>query len=135
MDAKDLGPKVEQLLKKVRTDPKVLAAILYGSQARRESASDSDTDVCLVLPPEKDLKTDQAVVLEEYLHDAGSRLDIRVFQQLPLYIRSRVLREGVVLFCNDEDALYALAYRTAQAYEDFKPLYRLYLEQVADAGS
>jgi hypothetical protein len=31
----------------------------------------------------------------------------------------------------DEDALYEVAFRTAQAFEDFKHIYRDYLEQVA----
>jgi len=49
--------------------------------------------------------------------------------------RVQRLKEGEILFCSDLDSLYDLAYRTAQAFEDFKPIYREYLEQVADAGS
>jgi hypothetical protein len=45
------------------------------------------------------------------------------------------LKEGAVLLCKDLDALYVIAYRTAQAFEDFKPIYRDYLNQVAHAGS
>ena len=61
-------------------------------------------------------------------------LDIHVFQQLPLYIRTRVLREGQVLFERDPDALYELAFRTAQAFEDFKPIYYAYLAEMARGG-
>jgi hypothetical protein len=46
-----------------------------------------------------------------------------------------VLKEGKILLCKDEDALYEVAYRTAQAFEDYKPYYRRYLEEVARAGS
>jgi hypothetical protein len=76
-------------------------------------------------------KTPQTVRMR-YLKDAD--LDLRIFQQLPLYVRRRVLKEGVVLVCRDFDALYAMAYRTAQAFEDFKRIYRQYLEQVAHVG-
>ena len=62
---------------------------------------------------------------------AGSDLDVAIFQQVPLYIRSRVLREGTVLFVRDEEALYGLATRTARAFEDFRHVYREYLDQVA----
>jgi len=62
-------------------------------------------------------------------------LDVQVFQQLPLYIRRRVLKEGKGLFVRDMDALYQLAFRTAQAFEDFKPIYYTYLAEVARAGS
>lgn len=68
-----------------------------------------------------------------YLKDHD--LDIRIFQQLPLPIRRRVLKEGVVLFCRDLDALYAMAYRTAQAFEDFKLIYREYLACIIHDGS
>jgi len=40
-----------------------------------------------------------------------------------------------VLFVRDEDALYDLAFRTIQAFEDFRPYYRTYLAEVARAGS
>jgi hypothetical protein len=61
-------------------------------------------------------------------------LDVHLFQQLPLYIRRRVLKEGQVLFERDTDALYELAFRTAQAFEDFKPIYQTHLAEVARAG-
>jgi hypothetical protein len=57
-----------------------------------------------------------------------------VSRQFPLYVRRRVLREGPVLFVRDEDLLYEVAFQTAQAFEDFKPTYHRYLEQVAHAG-
>ena len=70
-----------------------------------------------------------------YLEGGSGRLRIHVFQQLPLYVRGRVLKEGVVLLCKDWDALYGIACRTAQAFDDFKPIYRAYLDQVAHVGS
>lgn len=42
-----------------------------------------------------------------------------------------MLKEGHVEYARDEDALYELAYRTAQAFEDFKHTYHDYLDQVA----
>lgn len=124
-----------RVIERVQTDEDVLAVILYGSHAREEAASSSDVDLCLILRPGKDTRGDQTRVQAAYLEFSGDRLDIRVFQQLPLYIRRRVLREGRVLFCRDEDALYALSYWTAQQFEDFKPIYYAYLAEVARAGS
>lgn len=128
-----MGPVVDRLLEKVQTDDAVLAVLLFGSRARGEETAGSDIDLCLVLRPGNDTKAGQMSVRMAYAAQEG--LDIHVFQQIPLYIRRRVLREGVVLLCKDLDALYAIAWRTAQAYEDFKPIYRQYLEQVARAGS
>lgn len=127
--------RVERLIEKVKADEAVLAVMLFGSCARGEEVPGSDIDVCLVLAPGKDTRHDQVTAQMEYLKSGSERLDIRIFQRLPLYIRRRVLKEGTVLFCRDLDTLYAVAYRTAQAFEDFKPFYRQYLEQVAHGGS
>jgi uncharacterized protein len=59
----------------------------------------------------------------EYLSE--SDLDLAIFQQLPLRVRSRLLKEGVVLFTRDEDALYALACYTARAFEHFRHIQRV----------
>ena len=57
--------------------------------------------------------------------------DIVIFQQLPLHVKSRVLKEGRVLFVRDEDALYAVAITAARAFEGFRHRYRAYLDEVA----
>ena len=62
---------------------------------------------------------------------AAFAADIQIFQQLPIYLRQRVLKEGKVLCCKDQDALYNIALRTVQAFADFKPLYDRYLDEVA----
>ena len=57
-------------------------------------------------------------------------LDVQVFQDLPLYIRPRVLAEGRVLYCRDEDRLYDVAFATMRAFGRFKRTYRAYLDEV-----
>ncbi len=128
---------IDNLLKKAAADTRLLAVVLFGSRVRGEQGPRSDVDVCLVLDPCRTSGTGAAAaeVRLEYLATTPEGFDIRVFQQLPLYIRRRVLREGRVLYSRDEEALYELAYRTAKAFEDFRHRYRYYLEQVAHAGS
>jgi len=125
---------LDRLLAMVRQDEEVLAVIIFGSAARDEEAPLSDVDVCLVMMPQ--LKPFGPTTLShkrlEYMK--GDSLDVRIFQQLPLYIRVRVLREGRILFVRDENQLYELAFRTAQAFEDFKHIYYGYLREVALAG-
>ena len=125
--------QLERLLSKAREDSDILAVFVFGSTARGERTAASDVDVCLVLQPQKydslTLSRKKLAYLQQ--HD----LDIQVFQQLPLYIRRRVLKEGKVLFERDTDALYALAFRTAQEFEDFKPIYHAYLAEIARVGS
>ena len=117
------------LIVRAERDPDVLAVILFGSQARGTAGPESDVDVCLVLEAGAPARLEMSHKRLDYV--AGSDLDIKIFQQLPLYIRSRVLKEGRVLSVRDEDRLYDLAFRTARAFEDFRPYYQRYLDTVA----
>lgn len=118
------------LLDQARADTDVLAVVLFGSVARGDPGPSSDLDVCLVLRPNVQgvAPSEKRVV---YMGEVDA--DVQVYQQLPLYVRRRVLREGRVVLCKDEDALYDLAYRTVQAYEDFKYVYRTYQDAMLDA--
>jgi predicted nucleotidyltransferase len=126
--------ELDRLLGMVKQDGEVLAVIIFGSAARDEQAPFSDVDICLVMmpPPKPSGLAGLSYKRLEYMKD--NSFDVRIFQQLPLYIRVRVLREGRILFVRDENQLYELAFRTAQAFEDFKHIYYGYLEEVALAG-
>lgn len=118
-----------RLIAQAERDPDVLAVILFGSQARGDAGPESDVDVCVVL--EAAAPSGLKASHKRLDCTAGSDLDVKIFQQLPLYIRSRVLKEGHVLFVRDEDRLYDLAIRTARAFEHFRPYYQRYLDAVA----
>ncbi|MGE4092962.1 MAG: nucleotidyltransferase domain-containing protein [Candidatus Binatia bacterium] len=128
-----MDKQLARLLNKAQDDSDILAVLLFGSAARGEQTAASDVDVCLFLQ----LRTYAPLTLSQkkLAYRQGNDLDVQVFQQLPLYIRHRVLKEGKVLFARDLDMLYAVAFRTAQEFEDFKPIYRAYLAEVARAGS
>lgn len=123
------NPAIARLVARAKSDPDVLAVILFGSRARGDASPASDYDVCLALaaPPRSGL--DAAHKRLDYL--AVGDLDVVLFHQLPLHIRSRVLKDGRILFARDEEALYALAVHTARAFEGFRHIYRGYLEEVA----
>ncbi|MBM3471179.1 MAG: nucleotidyltransferase domain-containing protein [Armatimonadetes bacterium] len=122
---------VDRIVLEARADPSVLAVVLFGSAARGQAEVGSDLDVCLVLDPARGADS-----LERRLHYLSRHdADIQVFQSLPLAMRSRILKEGRVLFVRDEDALYALARRTIAAFEDFRHIHKMYLDAVLHAGS
>lgn len=114
--------ELEGLLSRARQDPDVLAVILFGSAARGEPHR--DLDVALV----------QATGSSEHPFDLrlryadDERIDVQVFQDVPLFIRMRVLRDGRVLFVRDEDALYEVALAAVRAWQDFRPFCEEYLE-------
>lgn len=121
----------ERIIEKAKKDEKILAIILFGSYARSERHS--DIDVCLVMKPDGYANLELSEKKLEFLIDVSDKFDIQVFQQLPIYIRIRILKEGKIIFCKNMDLLYDLAFQTVKEFEDFKPIYYGYLESVAHA--
>ncbi len=125
---------LEALVEVSRRDPKVLAVMVFGSTARGDETASSDVDVCVFLMTEchpiEQLEMSNKRI--DYL--AQFDLDVQIFEQLPLYVRSRVFKDGNVVFVRDEDKLYDVALRTIREFEDFKPVYYEYLEHVANDG-
>lgn len=117
----------DRLLKAAKKDSEVLAVILFGSAARGEPAR--DTDVCVVLDPEKLKDASIAKKGLEYIFKFD--LDIHIYQELPLYIQIRILKEGKIALMKDEDKLYEIAIKTSQLFDEFQPRYMQYLEGVA----
>lgn len=112
--------------KEALKDKEILAAILFGSFPQEGF---SDIDVCIVLYPGKyenlyvsEKKLELMMALEDF--------DVQIFQQLPLYIRIRVLK-GTVIFCRDKKMLYEVAIQTIKEFEDYKKIYDEYLRGVA----
>jgi predicted nucleotidyltransferase len=124
--------QASEVVKFVRKDEQVLALILFGSQARNARTVAPDMDLCLVLSaaPHSALGISQKKL--QYLSRFSA--DIHIFQQLPLYMKQRVLRDGKVLFCRHEDLLYEIAFAVIREYSDFEHVYRDYLKEVSNAG-
>jgi predicted nucleotidyltransferase len=121
-----IDAQLKKLLFKAERDRDVLAVVIYGSYARAEEYR--DIDVCLVLDPKASVNAfDKRLEYSEHRN-----IDANIFQTLPLYIQTRVLKEGIIKLCKDEDALYDIAIKAVKEFELFKPKYELYLEGVAN---
>jgi predicted nucleotidyltransferase len=122
---------IDSVLGKAKDDEDVLAVIVYGSAVRGED--NRDVDVCVVLKPREYDKITLSEKKLEYAKEASAGVDVQVYQQLPAYIRERVIMEGKVEYTVDEATLFDLAVDTHRMFEDFKPIYDEYLKGVADA--
>ena len=111
--------KIEELLEKAKKDKEILAVIIFGSFARGEKFE--DIDVCLVMGKNYDLVKAGKMRIE--LSSLSDKFDVHIFQQMPLYVRARIFREGKLIFCRDRGALFDVSFETAREYEDFKPIY------------
>ncbi|OHB87953.1 MAG: hypothetical protein A3E19_07110 [Planctomycetes bacterium RIFCSPHIGHO2_12_FULL_52_36] len=118
--------RLNKLLSLAKKDKEIVAVLLFGSHARGRVKTTSDVDVCLVLKHEKNSFSKRL----EY-STISDNIDVQVFQMLPMYIKIRVLKEGNVLLCKDEDFLYKIALETVKDFEQYKKAYLTYLDVVA----
>jgi predicted nucleotidyltransferase len=63
----------------------VLAVLLFGSHARLEQDARSDVDICEVAPSCKD-RLELLREIHKNLDVYGKNYDVRIFEDLPLYI-------------------------------------------------
>lgn len=106
-------------MEELRTRDSVLAIILFGSMARGQPRKFSDIDLCVLT--ESGVSKFEQLDLLSY----GSRkIDLSLFQDLPLAIRFRVIREGKLLWCRDPLALHRIIIITVREYLDSAPLIR-----------
>lgn len=124
--------QLDKLIETVQQDSEILAVFLFGSVARSSNYKESDLDICLLL--KADFYTPKELLKKRLEYLRSFDMDIQIFQQLPLYIRMRIVKEGKILFCADEDKLYQIVFCTIREFGDFEHIYRYYLKEVADAG-
>lgn len=117
----------EQLIETVREalapHPEVQAAYLYGSTARGTATPLSDVDVA-VLPQPALSERARGSLQRRLLASLGAALpglsvDVRLFEDLPLAVRGRVLRDGRRIVDRDPVRRVRLEVRTLMEYHDF----------------
>lgn len=69
--------------------------VLFGSYAEGEQTKRSDIDVCIIKPMEG--------ILDAIYDKRGGKYDIKVFENLPLYIKQDVIRTHEVVLGNELD--------------------------------
>jgi len=104
----------------------VVTAYLFGSHARGQAGPLSDVDVAVLLAG----APDDARCFDRRLEIIGGLMDIlhvndvdvAILNQVPLALRYRVLRDGVLLYCRDQQVRIEFTARTVSEYLDFKPI-------------
>ena len=90
-----------------------LGILLFGSSARREDVEMSDIDICIVRPANDGLLTEMNRML-------GGKYDMKVFENLPLYIQIEIIRDHKIIY-GDEVELSAYFYRFRRLWADMVP--------------
>ncbi|MHA1783110.1 MAG: nucleotidyltransferase domain-containing protein [Promethearchaeota archaeon] len=97
---------------------KILGIMLFGSQVSEMQTNRSDIDVCVVAP-EEDPHELFSLILER-IDISSKRYDVKFFENLPLYIKIRVIERGVVVYSPNELDLYEYFYRFRKLWADQK---------------
>lgn len=92
--------------------PDVLGVYLFGSHASGEGTPRSDVDLCLVGGKGADPKALLARTYRLNLSRFG-RVDLHIFESMPLFLKAAVLQDGIIVASRDEPALgeYLVVYR------------------------
>jgi len=121
-----MNQEIKKILNKAKKDKKVIAVALFGSSLKSRGR---DIDICLFLN-KKYSNLEMSKKQLEFLKGISNKFDIQIFQQLPLYIRIRILREHKILLCKNSDLLYEIAFSTIKEFGFFKKTYEMYLDAV-----
>jgi predicted nucleotidyltransferase len=112
-------------IKKTKYFSKIEFIVLFGSYLSKYHFDDSDVDLCIYI---QDSEKNLAKIRLDLLKKFNDKLDLQIFNLLPIYIQIEVLK-GKFLYIKDEDRTYEIAYQTIEEYEDFLPLYLDYINR------
>ncbi len=103
VQAYKLTKEIEKQIRKdfefLKEKSEVEAVLVYGSWAKGEATTKSDIDICIVAPRLKTPKEFASLLLEIWGRIDSNKYDVRIFEELPLYIKIDVIKTHKVIFC------------------------------------
>ena len=112
-------------------DDRVLAVLLFGSNAREEAHAMSDIDIALVVPgvsdfyydcegiSEKDVKAEDVLMKVYREVDTVSKdLDIHIFEELPLHIQMNIVKTHQTIYVGDRYGMHEYFFNYRKLWED-----------------
>ncbi|MEX0657953.1 MAG: nucleotidyltransferase domain-containing protein [Egibacteraceae bacterium] len=113
----EVGP---DLATRLADEPDVVVAYLFGSRARGTARPGSDADVAVLLDEDSDVH--QRTL--DLMAALGEGVDVVVLNEAPVALAYRVLRDGVLPVCRDEQVRVRHRAATISRYLDTVPLRR-----------
>jgi predicted nucleotidyltransferase len=123
--------ELKKIEAKARTDKDALAVIVFGSYARKEFKPLGDIDVCIVLQPKRFNNLFMTNKRLKYLDLVSNKYDVQIFQQLPVFIRVRILKEGKFLLNKNYDLMFKVALKAIKEFDLFRKHYYYCIESAA----
>lgn len=93
---------------------KILALLLFGSRAIKKQHEKSDYDICIVKPESKE------IIREVFrkINVNEKKYDVHLFEELPLYMKMRVINNHEVIFSKNIYDLYEYFYFYRKLWKD-----------------
>jgi len=89
-----------------RSDPRIIAAIAYGSRLRQRSHPDSDFDIAILDDDESPLSfSEQARLMDELERRTGLPIDLRMIRNGDLSYQKHVAERGTVIWSVEDKRL------------------------------
>jgi predicted nucleotidyltransferase len=86
--------------------------LLYGSYAKSTADKRSDIDICIIKPRKRE-------VLTRIFAKVGGRYDVKIFEDLPLYVQIDIIENYRVIYGNEPDISYYF-YGFRKKWEDMR---------------
>lgn len=117
---------LKQNLAPVLSKYPVAFAYIFGSLATGRLHKDSDMDIALGFSQavSDDVFYNIFNELNNQLGIPSEKLDLKNFSELPLAVRFRVIRDGKLIYLNDEATHRDMAVKTVDYYHDEEPFFQ-----------
>ncbi len=109
--------KPEVLIASIKKDfefisTEVEGILLYGSHAKGSADRRSDIDICIIKPKKHE-------VLTRILAKVGGKYDVKIFEDLPLYVKMDIIENSRVIYGSEPEISYYF-YCFRKKWEDMK---------------
>ena len=105
-------------LKQELKNDRILGVILYGSYAKNEQHARSDIDICIIAPKCKTPKEIAGLLGFIWQNINANIYDIRIFEELPLYIKISIINNHRIIYAKDKYSLYEYFYLYRKLWQD-----------------
>ncbi len=85
-----------------------MGVLIYGSQVKGEKDKRSDIDICVVAGKKKPLDVLQEIWRQ--VNTKGKNYDVKIFEELPLYLKGEVMENNEVVYAKDKGKLFEYFY-------------------------
>ena len=116
---------INKITREIAKIKNIDAIYLFGSSARREQNKNSDIDLCIIGKLNKEEKTN-------LFSFASEKIDICLFNEIPIFIQIRVFSEGKLLFIKKgaKTSIDSLKWNTLIKFREFLPFLKIRIKEM-----